>query len=213
MVTRMPAGPITQITGTALAVRGHDVDTDRIMPARFLRALTFEGLGDHVFEDDRRLAASHGDLHPFDEPSHRDASVLLVNGNFGCGSSREHAPQGLLRRGIRALVGESFSEIFFGNATALGMPCLCADRETVEVLMCIVEGAPRLAVTIDLKTLMLQVGEHRAAISLSAALREAFLDGSWDTTGLLLEAFDAVRTVARHLPYMTSFTTVEGRPL
>lgn len=213
MVTGMPAGPITQIAGTALAVRGNDVDTDRIMPARFLRALTFEGLGDHVFEDDRHLAASHGDVHPFDDPSRRDASVLLVNGNFGCGSSREHAPQGLVRRGIRALVGESFSEIFFGNATSLGLPCLSADRETVEALMHIVEAAPRLAVTIDLKALMLRAGACRAALSLPASLREAFLDGSWDTTGVLLENFDEVRSVARRLPYMTAFTSGGGRPL
>jgi 3-isopropylmalate/(R)-2-methylmalate dehydratase small subunit len=202
----MPAGPIARISGTALAVRGDDIDTDRIMPARFLRALTFEGLGDHVFEDDRRLASAQGHVHPFDDPSRRDASVLFLNRNFGCGSSREHAPQGILRRGIRALVGESFSEIFFDNALALGMPCVCADHQAMSTLMEIIDRAPRAEVTIDLETLTLNVDGHHAAVLLPAAVRLAFLDGSWDTTGLLLEAFDQVRTTLARLPYMNGFT-------
>ncbi len=203
--TPMPAGPISLVAGTAIAVRGHDIDTDRIMPARFLRARTFEGLGDHVFEDDRRFAASAGAVHPFDEPARGAGSILVVNRNFGCGSSREHAPQGLVRRGIRALVGESFSEIFFGNATMLGMPCVSAAREDVEALMRGVEALPRLRVEVDLRTSTVRAAELCVAVSLPAAVRDAFLDGSWDATGLLLEDFDRVRSVAARLPYMRSF--------
>lgn len=201
----MPAGRIRHITGTALAVRGDDIDTDRVMPARFLRALTFEGLGDHVFEDDRQAAASRGDRHPFDDPARLNASVLFVNRNFGCGSSREHAPQGLLRRGIRALVGESFSEIFFGNATMLGMPCLRTARDTIDALMGVVEEHADVEAAIDLESLALHVGNHRAALSLPETVRDAFLDGSWDATGLLMENFDQVRSLAARLPYMNAF--------
>ncbi len=208
MATAMPAGPIIYIAGTALALRGDDIDTDRIMPARFLRALTFDGLGDRVFEDDRQAAASAGRLHPFDDPKRVHGSVLVVNRNFGCGSSREHAPQGLVRRGIRALVGESFSEIFFGNATMLGMPCVCADRSTVEILMGLVERSPETEVAIDLAAMTLRAAEICAAVSLAAPVRDAFLDGSWDATGLLLEDFDRVRAVAARLPYVRSFEPV-----
>ena len=201
----MPAGRIARIDGTAVAIRGDDLDTDRIMPARFLRALTFEGLGEHVFEDDRAAAAAGGRLHPFDDPRYRGASILVVNRNFGCGSSREHAPQGLVRRGIRALVGESFSEIFFGNATMLGVPCATADRESIAALMDMVERQAGLAATIDLEAMTIQAGGRPTGIGLPAAVRGAFLDGTWDGTGLLLEHFAEVEGVASRLPYIRGF--------
>src|SRR5262245_12787673 len=125
---------IVQVIGRALPLRGEDIDTDRIMPARFLRAVTFEGLERHVFEDDRKAAA-----HPFDDPPYAGASVLLVNSNFGCGSSREHAPQGLQRWGINAVVGESFAEIFFGNSVMIGLPCVSASPEDVRMLQDLIE--------------------------------------------------------------------------
>src|SRR4051794_16892907 len=134
--------PITVVTGRGLPGRGGDLDTDRIMPARFLRAVTFEGLEKHVFEDDRAADPKH----PFNDPRFTGATVLLVNRNFGCGSSREHAPQGLLRSGIRAIVGESFSEIFLGNASVLGLPCFTADRRAIEELQTLIERVPETVI-------------------------------------------------------------------
>ena len=201
----MPAGRLTRVTSAALALCGDDIDTDRIMPARFLRALTFEGLGDHVFEDDRAASARSGLVHPFDDPRCAGASILIVNRNFGCGSSREHAPQGLLRCGLRALVGESFSEIFFGNATMLGMPCVTADPAAIAALMAIVERQPGLRATVDLRDLRVEVGGLTSPVGLPAGIREAFLDGTWDGTGLLLEEFAQVRHLAARLPYVKGF--------
>ncbi len=204
-MSTLPGGPIPRVAGTALALRGHDVDTDRIMPARFLRAVSFEGLGEHVFEDDRIQAASAGRPHPFDDPLRRTASILLVNRNFGCGSSREHAPQGLLRRGIRAVVGESFSVIFFGNATALGLPCASADADEVARLMTLVEEDASVRTILDLQNMTVEAAGTVVPVRLPAAVRDAFLDGSWDATGLLLADFDQVRAVAGCLPYMIAF--------
>jgi 3-isopropylmalate/(R)-2-methylmalate dehydratase small subunit len=208
-VTRMPAGCIAQVTGTAIALRGDDIDTDRIMPARFLRALTFDGLGDRVFEDDRGACAARGQVHPFDDSRFEGASILVVNRNFGCGSSREHAPQGLVRRGIRAIVGQSFAEIFFGNATTLGVPCLVAGAPTIASLMAAAEREPRQTVVVDLRQKTIGAGDFCAALDLPAAVCEAFLDGTWDATGLLLEEFASVRRVAQRLPYLGGFVTAD----
>lgn len=201
----MPAGCIAQVAGTALALRGDDVDTDRIMPARFLRAVTFDGLGDHVFEDDRKACASRGERHPFDAADAGGAAILVVNRNFGCGSSREHAPQGLLRRGIRAIVGESFAEIFFGNAASLGIPCPIAGADAIGTLMDQVERQPHEAVIVDLQQMIARAGQVCVPVHLPGAVREAFLDGSWDATGLLLEQFGQVRDFAARLPYPRGF--------
>src|SRR5438034_20861 len=145
---------IVSISGRGLPLRGDDLDTDRIMPARFLRAVTFEGLEKHVFEDDRAAMAGH----PFDDPRYAGATVLVVNRNFGCGSSREHAPQGLARAGIRGLIGESFSEIFQGNAAMLGIPCFAADRQAIDRLHTIIEHTPNLPIAARVDTGLITAG-------------------------------------------------------
>ena len=197
---------IRQLRGTALPLRGDDIDTDRIIPARFLKSISFEGLEDHLFEDDRREAStSGGAAHPVDNPAYRGASVMVVHANFGCGSSREHAPQAIRRRGIRVIVGQSFSEIFFGNSIALGMPCVTADRDTLDALLAFAEENPEGEFTVDLESMRVTADGNAHAIGLPAAAREAFLQGSWDATGLLLEDFDQVRAVAARLPYANAF--------
>ena len=193
--------PIDRIAGTALPLRGDDVDTDRIIPARYLKAITFDGLGAHVFEDDR---ASMPD-HPFSNPAYANASILLVNENFGSGSSREHAPQALKRRGIDACVGQSFSEIFRGNATAIGLPCATAAAEDVEALMAAAEAAPGTPMTVSVSAGTIEAAGRSAPLDMPAALRDALVSGQWDATGLLLDGFDDVRAVAGRLPYVRGF--------
>jgi 3-isopropylmalate/(R)-2-methylmalate dehydratase small subunit len=196
---------IIRVEGRALPLRGDDVDTDRIMPARFLRAVTFDGLEAHVFEDDRASWPGDRGRHPFDDPSYAGATVLVVNRNFGCGSSREHAPQGLQRWGIRACVGESFSEIFFGNALAIGLPCVRISVADAAALQQIVESAPATVVRVDLEGRTVGAGDWSAALTLPDAAREAFLSGSWDATGLLMANRGDVDAVAARLPYITGF--------
>lgn len=198
----MAIDKVRQVAGRALPLRGDNIDTDRIIPARFLRSITFEGLQDHLFEDDRRQLEAEGRRHPIDDPRFAGASILLVNANFGCGSSREHAPQAIRRSGIRAVVGESFSEIFFGNSVALGMPCVTTDRATMSALMDIADNDPSTQVVVDLDRMAVAAGTHTFPVTLPAAAREAFLDGSWDATGLLLERFEEVERVAARLPYL-----------
>jgi 3-isopropylmalate/(R)-2-methylmalate dehydratase small subunit len=196
---------ITTIEGTALPIRGNDIDTDRIMPARYLRAVTFDGLEKHLFEDERAGSAAGkrgAGLHPFDDPRYRGASILLVNRNFGCGSSREHAPQGLYRVGIRALVGESFSEIFFGNALMIGLPCVTASPDDVRSLMEQVEARPESRLRVDLQAATCEMDGFGCAIAVPAHARDALFTGAWDTTGMLLDRFDEVNTVAERLPYV-----------
>jgi 3-isopropylmalate/(R)-2-methylmalate dehydratase small subunit len=201
---------IDRISGTALPLRGDSIDTDRIMPARFLRAITFSGLEAHLFEDDRRAVdaraqAGDGRLHPFSDPAYAKAAVLLVNANFGCGSSREHAPQALHRRGIRAVIGESFSEIFFSNAVALGLPCATASREAIEALMTLVEKESSIRVELSLSELRVASGETSYPVTMPGDARESFLTGQWDATGLLLHEPDAIARVAAALPYVSGF--------
>jgi 3-isopropylmalate/(R)-2-methylmalate dehydratase small subunit len=201
---------IDRISGTALPLRGDSIDTDRIMPARFLRAITFSGLEAHLFEDDRRevdarSAADGGRLHPFSDPAYARAVVLLVNANFGCGSSREHAPQALHRRGIRAVVGESFSEIFFSNAVALGLPCATVSRDAVEALMTLVEKEPSIRLELSLSDMRVGSGETGYRVTIPGDARASFLSGQWDATGLLLREPEAIARVAAALPYVTGF--------
>jgi 3-isopropylmalate/(R)-2-methylmalate dehydratase small subunit len=193
---------IRQVSGTAVPVRGNNIDTDRIIPARFLRSVSFEGLEQHLFEDDRAQA---GGDHPLSNAAYSAATLLFVNANFGCGSSREHAPQAIRRRGIRAVVGESFSEIFFGNSVALGMPCVSVDAADAVRLQETAERDPGTTFTLDLESLSITADGIRLPIRLPSAAREGFLDGSWDATGLLLDRYDEVRAVAARLPYISGW--------
>ena len=192
---------ITKVTGRGLPLRGDDLDTDRIMPARFLRAVTFEGLERHVFEDDRAADPKH----PFNDGRYQGATILIVNRNFGCGSSREHAPQGLARFGITAIVGESFSEIFLGNAAVLGMPCVTAAEQAIDELQAAVERAPATVINVNVETGVVTAGDLRLAGAIPAALRDAFVSGQWNPTAMLLDRFEDVRQVASRLPYITGF--------
>ena len=201
----MPIEQIRQVHGRALPLRGDNIDTDRIIPARFLRSITFEGLEKHLFEDDRKQLVAAGQQHPLDDARYGGASILLTNANFGCGSSREHAPQAIRRHGIHGVVGESFSEIFFGNSVALGMPCVTADAATLAALMQLVESQPGTDVAVDLDRMTVTAGGATYGIKLPAAARESFLDGTWDATGLLLDRFEEVEAVAARLPYVSGW--------
>ena len=194
------ASRIDRVSGAVMSLKGNDMDTDRIIPARFLKSVTFEGLERYVFADDRRAAALAGQPHPFDEPKFKGAAVLIVNANFGCGSSREHAPQALQRWGIRAIIGESFADIFFTNATGLGLPCLQASHSVVEQLMALaeLESAPRATISVALGTVVMDTVS--APVSLPAAARHALVSGEWDATGLLLADYHEVEAVAARLP-------------
>ena len=193
---------VTRIAGRACVLRGDDIDTDRIIPARFLRCVTFDGIGEHAFADDRQQAK--GD-HPLDDPRFRGARILVVGRNFGCGSSREHAPQALMRFGFEAFVGASFAEIFAGNCTALGLPCVTLEEKALEALMESVSLDPAQEVVIDLaaRTVTSRAGTARAG--LRDGVRKALLEGSWNATAVLLDAGGAIERAARRLPYVSGF--------
>tara|TARA_B100000446_G_scaffold146882_1_gene140522 strand:+ start:350 stop:946 length:597 start_codon:yes stop_codon:yes gene_type:complete len=192
---------ISRLDGTAIPVRGNNIDTDRIIPARFLKSITFDGLGDHVFEDDRQSMPNH----PFSNPSYVGASILLVNENFGSGSSREHAPQALKRWGIAACIGESFSEIFLGNATSIGLPCATASAAGIKMLMDAVEQTPATRLSLRVDALLVETAQLSQPVLIPAAIQESFLTGQWDAIGLLLDQFDQVRQVAAALPYVKGY--------
>jgi len=201
----MGADKIQIIEGRALPLRGDDMDTDRIMPARFLKSITFEGLDAHVFEDDRLETKRSGRIHPFDKPKYQGASILVANRNFGAGSSREHAPQGLRRWGIRAIVAESFAEIFFGNSLMIGLACVTAPASDVEKLLALVEREPTAMLKIDLKAGLCQAPGMNVPVSIPDHVRDTLMTGAWDTTGLLLDSYQQVNAVAAKLPYLAEF--------
>jgi 3-isopropylmalate/(R)-2-methylmalate dehydratase small subunit len=192
---------IINVSGRAIPLRGNDIDTDRIMPARFLRAVSFEGLQEHLFEDDRKGDAQH----PFNDSRYAGATFLVVNANFGCGSSREHAPQGLARYGIRAIVGESFAEIFQGNAIMLGTPCFAADRLSIERLQGLIEKNPDLTLGADVESGAVTAGAESISTTIPPAFRDALLSGQWNPTSMLLDRYEEVRAVAARLPYVSGF--------
>jgi len=191
--------------GRAIVVRGDDIDTDQIIPARYMRSITFSGLEEHVFTDARRSADDTPKDHPFNEERFLGASILVVNRNFGCGSSREHAPQALMRWGFDAFVGASFAEIFFGNCTALGLPCVTLDDDDLAELMDAVTLAPDQPVEVDV---VARSVSHRGR-SFSAAVpdgaRKQLVEGTWNATSVLLAAGDAIEKTAATLPYLGGF--------
>jgi 3-isopropylmalate/(R)-2-methylmalate dehydratase small subunit len=201
-----PQGPVTGVSGTAVVVRGDDIDTDRIIPARFLKCITFEALGPAVFADDRAELSDHpAGPHPFDRVQHQGASILVVNRNFGCGSSREHAPQSLMRWGIRAVIGESFAEIFLGNCLALGIPCVTAEHDTILEIQNQAGSDPALMFHLDLSTIRLAVTNKSWKLQLAPAARTMLLSGQWDATAQLLANTEALKVTTSSLPYLYGF--------
>lgn len=192
-----------RISGKAISVRGNDIDTDRIIPARYLKCVVFEGLGQHAFEDDRLQLKREGQVHPFDELRFADATILFANKNFGCGSSREHAPQAIMRwqKGIKAVVGESFAEIFFGNCVALGIPCVVVSESAIREMMDLNESDPSLEFVVDVEGRKVTCGNKSWECVIPEGVRQQFIEGRWDTTAELFEAKDQIEETAGNLPY------------
>jgi len=191
----------TVIKGRAVPLRGEDIDTDRIIPARFMKSVTFEGLGQYLFYDERFDEKGNPKPHPLNDPRYQGATILLVEAGFGSGSSREHAPQAIKRAGFRAIIGESFAEIFFGNATAIGLPCVSLAPEDLAVLFQAVEQDPNLEVEIDLVNKEVRFGDRVAPLFIREEAREALTEGLWDPIGELLQAGELLDQFDRKLPY------------
>jgi 3-isopropylmalate/(R)-2-methylmalate dehydratase small subunit len=196
----MPA-QISSVTGTGIPLLLDDIDTDRIIPARYLRCVTFEGLGEHAFEDDRKQDPGH----PFDNPKFQGASVLVAGRNFGCGSSREHAPQALIRWGIKAIVGESFAEIFFGNCTSNGVPLVTASADNLKQLAAAIEANPTAEVTVDLLQQQVRVGAVSVPCQMQAGAKQALVSGNWDFLGQLVDAAAEVKQTSGNIPYLNGY--------
>jgi len=188
------------ISGRAVPLVGNDIDTDRIIPARFLRCVTFDGLGAQVFADDR--AQTNGQ-HAFDQAQYQGANLLVVNRNFGCGSSREHAPQAIAKWGIQALVGESFAEIFFGNCVAMGIPCVTADPADVQKLQTAIAANPQAAITLDLEAMQVSTTDFSIPVAMGEGSRNMFISGTWDACGQLVAQAEKIRATAASLPYVS----------
>lgn len=194
---------VKTISGQAIAVVGDDIDTDRIIPARFLRCVTFDGLGEQAFADDRAQAKGQ---HPFDLPQYQNASVLVVNNNFGCGSSREHAPQALAKWGIKAIIGQSFAEIFLGNCVAIGIPCVIASPEAVKELQTLINQNPEANLSVNLETMEVTIDTLSVPVEMNEGSRQMFLEGTWDNCGQLLAKAESIKATASKLPYLTNFS-------
>jgi 3-isopropylmalate/(R)-2-methylmalate dehydratase small subunit len=201
MKKNLSTSSVTNVAGTAVVLRGNDIDTDRIIPARFLKTVTFEGLAANLFADDRAQLTAAGAVHPFDVPQSAAAAVLIVNKNFGCGSSREHAPQAIARRGIRAVIGESFSEIFASNSLMIGLVCVAMSADGIQQLMAEIDHDPSAEVAVDLESGTATAAGQSWSIDLPAHTKHALISGHWDGAGLLLEDYDQVNAVDLSLPY------------
>ena len=193
-----PAGKILQISGKCISLIGNDIDTDRIIPARFLKCVNFDALGNSVFEDDRKTLKGR---HPLDLEENKNASILIVNSNFGCGSSREHAPQALMRWGIKAIIGESFAEIFYSNCVAIGIPCFTLPKKSIQDIQKYTENKS-LFLEIDLKNCLAKSKDLNFILEIKESSRKMFLSGEWDATATLLENETLVESKSKELPYI-----------
>jgi 3-isopropylmalate/(R)-2-methylmalate dehydratase small subunit len=193
---------ITEVSGRAVHVAGDDIDTDRIIPARFMKCVTFDGLGRYFFYDVRFDADEKPRAHPLNDPRFAGASILISNRNFGCGSSREHAPQAIAKAGFKAVIAEGFAEIFFGNSTTLGMPCVTLSGEDIKRLVALVEAAPSTEVTIDLETSVVRAGSLTLPLTIKPSAREVLTTGTWDPIGQLLDGRPDIARTAESLPYL-----------
>src|SRR3954467_10299582 len=200
----MALAKITSVTGRAVNVPGNDIDTDRIIPARFMKCVVFDGLGEFLFNDVRRNLDGSEKPHPLNEARFKGATVLLSGANFGCGSSREHAPQAIQKYGFKAVIAESYAEIFFGNSTTLGIPCVTAAREDIEKITAIVEKEPQTEVTIYLVKLEARFAGQTVKIAQRESARDALVNGRWDAIGELLDGVPAVKETAKKLPYLAA---------
>ncbi|HET7536964.1 MAG TPA: 3-isopropylmalate dehydratase small subunit [Candidatus Didemnitutus sp.] len=199
----MSLAKITSVTGRAIPVLGNDIDTDRIIPARFMKCVTFDGLGEFLFYDVRKDPTTGKTTnHPLNDPRFTGGTILLSGANFGCGSSREHAPQAIQKYGFKAVVAENFAEIFFGNSTTLGMPCVSASREDIARIAAAVEKDPKTEVTIDLEKLEIRFAGQSVKITQRESARDALVNGRWDAIGELLDGIAAVKQTAGKLPYL-----------
>ncbi|HBE16362.1 MAG TPA: 3-isopropylmalate dehydratase small subunit [Cyanobacteria bacterium UBA11149] len=190
---------VKTISGRGIPVLGNDIDTDRIIPARYLRCVTFDGLGENAFADDRAQLKGQ---HPFDLPQYQGATILVVNGNFGCGSSREHAPQAIAKWGIKAIIGESFAEIFFGNCLAIGVPCVTASPETIQKLQTILQENPQVSLTVDLEAMKVSYGDEESSIFIGEGPQKMLTTGTWDSCGQLIANAEQIQKTAANLAYM-----------
>lgn len=197
-----PAGEINTISGRSFAIKGDDIDTDRIIPARFLKCVSFSALGEQVFADDRTELKG---LHPFDLKENKGAKILIVNDNFGCGSSREHAPQALMRWGIRLIIGESFAEIFFGNCLALGIPCLTSSKLEIKRLQSLVNKNPKLIWDFSLQELSITNNIEVFKLEIESGDKTILLSGEWDATTQLLQEEERIKETMQRLPYLNNF--------
>lgn len=200
----MSLAKITSVRGRAVYVPGNDIDTDRIIPARFMKCVTFDGLGEYLFHDVRKNADGTDRPHPLNDPRFKGASVLLSGANFGCGSSREHAPQAIHKHGFRAVVAENFAEIFFGNCTTLGIPCMSARREDIAKVAAAVAADPGIAVTVDVENRRVHFGGDSIPATIRDSARDALINGRWDAIGELLEGLPAAKERAARLPYLAA---------
>lgn len=198
----MPSTPIKQVTGKGVFVPGDDIDTDRIIPARFMKCITFDGLGEYLFYDVRKTESGEDKAHNLNDPRFADASVIVSGNNFGCGSSREHAPQSILRAGYNAVIAGSFAEIFFGNSTNLGVVCVIASDADREVIAAAIEADPAIEITIDVENLKINFGAQSVACEIKPGARESLLTGNYDPLSELLEGASDVAKTANALTYM-----------
>ena len=192
---------ITDVSGKGVFLPGNDIDTDRIIPARFMVCVTFEGLGKYAFYDERKNADGSDTVHPLTDPRKQNAKILLSGANFGCGSSREHAPQSLWHYGFRAIIAESFAEIFFGNSTTLGIPCVCAKGQDIAEIAKIIEENPDEPVDVNLEKMEISCGKFSCPCSMPENARSALVSGTWDPIAELLDAEKQTAETAQKLPY------------